>query len=446
MQNFSGYFAKKPFKLFILKGIMVFCAINAVQITAASLEISYDDAIKMADSLNPQNRIYYSRISELMLKKQVLKSNFLPQIDGLLSYTRLEETPPGKKYLLGDSKNDIYGDITIKQLLFDGGKSHIENQINDKQTEVEIQNWDQLRRSIRVKVTRAWFEALKAKYGLKVQLDLIKRMQEQQSIAELLYSSGKVSNLDVLRIKTQILSAQGQLQTLKSAYSVRLFALAQAIGTTDSLFITDSEIYRLDTLQDSIIEFCSYDEAIQKAPEIKAAAALHEKSLVDQRMLKTEYFPTLSVKASMNLEDSKFFPQNPNWNAGLVLNVPVFKGGSVKAKMAQAKERTYQYLQGIESAKINFENNFRSALEVAKEKQQRISIAEQTFAAAMETNEAAELRYSSGKLSAFELIDAQITLYRTQQDIFNARVDFRIALEELKVMCSSELSHKEQIE
>ncbi|HEX2959984.1 MAG TPA: TolC family protein [Chitinispirillaceae bacterium] len=120
---------------------------NAVQIPASSRVISYNDAIKIAVTVNPQNRIYHSRIAEITQKRQVLKSNFLPQIDGSLNYTRFEETPPGKKYLLGDSKNDIYADITVKQLLFDGGKYHIESLINDKQIEVKIKNSDQLRRS-----------------------------------------------------------------------------------------------------------------------------------------------------------------------------------------------------------------------------------------------------------------------------------------------------------
>lgn len=78
MRENVGYFAKRPLKLFILNAIMAFFAINSVQIQAASRVISCDDAIKMADTVNPQNRIYHSRITELTQKRQVLKSNFLP--------------------------------------------------------------------------------------------------------------------------------------------------------------------------------------------------------------------------------------------------------------------------------------------------------------------------------------------------------------------------------
>jgi outer membrane protein TolC len=77
------------------------------------------------------------------------------------------------------------------------------------------------------------------------------------------------------------------------------------------------------------------------------------------------------------------------------------------------------------------------------DKKVKIGIARQIVESADETVRTAELRYGTGKLSAFELIDAQNVYAKAQQDFFNARVDYRIAFEELAVICPSVLNIKE---
>jgi outer membrane protein len=404
--------------------------------------VNFEEALLLADSLNPDIRSARSRITELHHKKRQITASLLPQIDASASYTRLGETPPGKKYLLGESQNDIYTDISARQTLFDGGRYRYQRASVDKQITLETRKLDQNLRNIRTAVTRAWLEAMRSRYGIVIQRDFITRLQEQQAIAELLYSSGKVSNLDVLRIKTQILSAQGQLRSLDAVLANKLHLLAQAIGTSELLAIPEKDDELIEQLPSLSGIVCGEKDAIGMSPEVNAAIAAYEKSIVDQRVLRAEYLPTLSARGGYNLEDNTIIPQNPNWNAGVVLNVPIFRGGSVRAQVAQAQERTFQASQAIENAKISFAARLRSALETSTEKYEKIAIAEQTWEAAKETGDAADLRYSSGKLSAFELIDAQNVLSRTRQDVINARIDYRIALEELVTLCSSETTNE----
>jgi len=404
--------------------------------------VGFEEALTLADSINPEIRSARSRITELKHKKRQITASLFPQIDASVSYTRLGETPPGKKYLLGESQNDIYTDITARQALFDGGRFRYQRAAIDKQITVEARKLDQNLRTIRTAVARAWLEAMRSRYGIVIQRDFISRLQEQQALSELLYSSGKVSNLDVLRIKTQILSAQGQLRSLDAALSIRLHALAQAIGTSELLAVPEKDDDLIDQQPSLPAIVCDEEGAVDMSPEVNAANAAYEKSLIDKRVLQAEYLPTLSARAGFSLEDNTPLPRNPYWSAGVVLNVPIFRGGSVKAQIAQAQERTFQASQAIENATISFAARIRSAVETAREKNEKIAIVEQTWEAAQETSAAADLRYSSGKLSAFELIDAQNVLARTRQDVINARIDYQIALEELATLCSSKTANK----
>lgn len=441
LRSVFGHLPKYATAIHVRDLLLIAVLLIAFPTSAEQRTVDFDEALVLADSLNPDIRSARSRISELHHKKRQITGSLLPQIDASASYTRLGETPPGKRYLLGESHDDIYTDIIARQILFDGGKSRYQRTSVDQQTTLETRKLEQNLRTIRTSVARAWFEAMRSRYGIKIQKDFIARLQEQQALSELLYSSGKVSNLDVLRIKTQILSAQGQLRTLEAVLANKLYLLALAIGTSELIAIPDKDNELIEQLPPLSGIACTESDAVERSPEVNAAIAAYEKSLVDKRVLQAEYLPTLSARGGFNLEDNTLIPQNPNWSAGVVLNVPIFRGGSVRAQIAQAQERTFQASQAIENAKVSFAARIRSALETAKEKYEKIAIAEQTWEAAKETSAAADLRYSTGKLSAFELIDAQNVLSRTRQDIINARIDYRIALEDLVTLCSSETTN-----
>ena len=110
-------------------------------------------------------------------------------------------------------------------MLFDGGRSRYQRTSVDQQITLETRKLEQNLRTIRTSVVRAWFEAMRSRYGITIQKDFIARLQEQQALSEQLYSSGRGSNLDVLRIKTQIHSAQGSCALWKQCWRINFICL-----------------------------------------------------------------------------------------------------------------------------------------------------------------------------------------------------------------------------
>jgi outer membrane protein len=455
MNKYVGNMVKLP-KIISRPKIIFTSVVCSTIIAAASLcqaqtrVVDLEGALSIADSANPEIRSSLSRIRESQQRRVQIKSNMLPQVSASASYARLGEAPPGKKYLLGTSNNDIYTDVTVKQLVFDGGKYRYQISATDTLTKAEEQRLSQIRRNIRLAVARAYYETVKAKYAVTVQRELIVRMQTQLNMAELLFEGGKNSSLDVARLRTQVLTAQGQLNTLESQVKMKQYLLAQAIGISDTCEAADSVLSQnKNELQ---IDESSLAKELGEAPELHVAHAAYEKSLLDQRIAEADYLPTVSVNAGYNFEGSTFMvnqpsgviTKNPNWTIGASVTVPIYRGGGVKAQAAQAYERSEQAQFVIEQTKINLTARLRSAIESINDKKEKITIAKQILESADETVRTAELRYSTGKLSAFELIDAQNIFARAQQDFFNARVDYRIALEELAVLCPSILKEEDK--
>jgi len=436
--------AKKP--EFVLIGIVcLFLLVGASPISADTRIVDFQTALTLADSVNPEIRSGLSRIRESQERKKQVSSNLLPQLSASASYARLGDVPPGKKYLLGNSNDDFYADITAKQLVFSGGKYRYQISASDTLTRAEEQKLSQTRRNIRLAVARAYFEAVRTKFAIGIQSDLIQRMQAQLNIAELLFDGGKISSLDVVRLRTQVLAAQGQLSALGSQVKTRQYQLAQTIGVSDTVTVADSALP--GNLKNVPIDFAGLEKELGQSPEMQAAQAAYQKALLDKKVAEADYLPTASINAGYNFEggstQGNLITDHPNWIAGASVSVPIYRGGGIRAQAAQAQERILQAGNVVMQTNVSLIARLRSAIESINDKKEKIGIAKLTLESADETVRTAELRYGTGKLSAFELIDAQSVYARSQQDFFNARVDYCIALEELAVICPSVLNTKE---
>ena len=437
---------KKPLFAFlfgklVILPLMILHATNPVN--AATRALSFAQALSIADSVNPEIRNGLSRIRESQERKKQIASNILPQVTASASYGRLGTVPPGKKYLLGNSNNDVYVDVTVKQLLFAGGRYGNQISAAETLTVIEKQKLSQSRGNIRLAVARAYLEAVKTRFSLGVQRDLVERTRAQAEIADLLFRGGKTSNLDVVRLRTQLLIAGGQLSTLESQLKTRQYQLAQTIGVTDTCSVTDSVL--TDSLESLPVDMEHLISELKETPEMKAAQAAHENALLNEKIAKADYYPTLSLNGGYNREENSFFPGNPNWIIGTSISIPLYRGGGTGAQTAQAYERTLQADNVISQTWVSLTTRLRTAIELLKDKKDKISVARQIVESAKETSDIAELRYSTGKLSAFELIDAQNTYARAQQDLFSTRVDYRIAIEEIAVICPSILNAEETL-
>lgn len=422
--------------IFLMSG--AFPAISATRI------MDFETALSIADSVNPEIRSGLSRIRESQERKKQIESNLLPQLSASGSYARIGEVPPGKKYLLGTSNDDFYTDITAKQLLFAGGKYRNQIYAADTLTKMEEQKLFLTRRNARLAIARAYFEAVRTRFAVNVQRDLIRRMQAQVTIAELLFDGGKISSLDVVRLRTQILTSRSQQNTLESQVKTRQYLLAQAIGVTDTVTVADSAMP--GNIENVPIDLTGLEKELGQSPEMQTAQVTYQKALLDKKVAEADYLPAASINAGYNFEGGSqsgyLITDHPNWIAGVSVTMPIYRGGGIRAQVAQAQERIQQAGNVVAQTNVSLIARLRSAIESINDKKEKIGITKQILESADETIQTAELRYSTGKLGAFELIDAQTVYARSQQDLFNAQVDYRIAFEELAAICPSVLNTK----
>lgn len=424
-------------KLKILSGILtaIMFTFNSVMLYGQDSGKTITECIDIALKYNPELKFQEMKIRETESKYRQQIGNVLPQIDAGLSYNRYEKVLPSKRTFIGESLDDYYADISLRQILFSGGK-YVSRIDGTRYTlNAEKYRYEQLKRQVILSVKTAYYDLLKSKHTLKIQNELLEKLKEQQEIARLLYNSGKMTNLDVLKIATQVASSEDLVNNLSNLVYTRSLLLGQSMGLKESVVVQDN----FPGIKENIeISTRCLEDGFKDNPELLYIESIQEKTKQDIREAKSDFFPTLFLRANYNIEDGNWFSEGPswsNWYIGIGLTFPLFHGGSIVAQTKQAESRYRQISETARQIDISIRTRFEVARATLIDRASRLKTTQKVLDLAQETLTAAELKYSSGKLSTLELIDAHMLWNNAQINYINNVVDYLMAIAQIETIC-----------
>jgi outer membrane protein TolC len=399
-------------------------------------EYNLKELIDLSFESNPQLRANEKTILAGMKQIDYLNKDYLPQIFFDLNVSRWDWVLPNKQKLLGNSLNDIYADVRVNQLIYDWGKNSLQKEYTDKTVDIDRNFTRKLKQSLIFSITRYYLELLKAKRIVQIQEEAINQLREHLKNAESLYSIGKVSNLDVIKAQVQIEVALDELAKAKNQLDVQknnINVLCEnRLG--DSFDVVDN----IDDLwnQYSNKSF-NYDELrsllIARHPDlenIRIQKALRNK---EAEILNKEYYPNFYAFGIANVEDSTIPMGNFNWNVGLYVtySLPFFRGSNFKEKAEQSKIRMYS-LQDSENAILQqLETNLKNTLVKLNDIKSRLSGTQKIVKLAEESLTTANLKYTIGKGSSLEVLDAETVLKTAKLNLNQIVIDYLSAIAEI---------------
>jgi outer membrane protein TolC len=362
-----------------------------------------------------------------------VNSAYYPQLYFNTSLTRWDWVLPNKKIYLGNSLNDLYAEFTVQQLLYNGGRTSIQSDLARNLVDVESINNQRLQQGIVFSVARAYLLLLKAERIVAVQELTIANLRDHVATAELLYRSGKVSQLDVLKARTQLALANEELVKAKNSVTTRRQELFGAMGIdtvydfrtldrTEALW--QREQFR-SLREDSLLALLNRHPDLQRA-ELDIQGHEQEISLAQ-----TDYYPSVFVRGSYNWEDSRVFPGNKNWNVGVGLSLPLFQGGATQASVDQAKSRTEAVRATEEALRQRLQVAVRTTLTTLDDTRSRVRSAAEIVRLAEESEKVASLKYRTGKGTNLDVLDAEVILTNARINYIQVLTDYAVAVAEL---------------
>jgi len=395
--------------------------------------MSLREAVDVALRTHPLLKASEQNLRAAEFRVDQVRGGFLPQLYFNTSMTRWDWVLPNKRILLGNSLNDLYAEFTLQQLLYNGGKTGIQSDLAHTLVETESVTRQRLQQAIVYSVARAYLLLLKAERLVGVQELAIENLREHVTTAELLYRSGKVSQLDVLKAQTQIALANEELVKAKNSVTVRRQEIFGAMGV-DTVYdfrtvdLTEA-LWQREQLrslrEDSLLSLLNRHPDLQRA-ELDIQEREQEISLAQ-----TDYYPSVFVRGSYNWEDSRVFPGNKNWNIGVGLSLPLFQGGATQASVDQAKSRTEAARATEEALRQRIQVAVRTTLTTLDDTRSRVRSAAEIVRLAEESEKVASLKYRTGKGTNLDVLDAEMVLTNARINYIQVLTDYAVAIAEL---------------
>ncbi|MDZ7778002.1 MAG: TolC family protein [Bacteroidales bacterium] len=175
-----------------------------------------------------------------------IKTQYQPKITTSASFSYWKFLMPNKERLLGGNRTDFYNDIAVEQTIYDWGANKTERKLVKDEIRLNDEIIRQLKHSIIYGVTDTYFEALKAKAEIAVYQNALQQLESHLKYSENLFDIGKVSSVDVLKIKVQISEEKKALQKAENQFDRELTRLKRLC------FLDDVENIEVEDISDEL--------------------------------------------------------------------------------------------------------------------------------------------------------------------------------------------------
>ncbi len=407
---------------------------NKKTILSASLEISSAKKGLIGS--------YSSLLPSLNFNTNSSRTNFPEQISISRIDLNLETISFDTVYRKTSYYESFSSGLSLNQTIYNGGRNF--NQIEQARLSLDIASLNKRSTEIEViqNVINAYYNLLKAQKLYDVATKNLEMSQQQVDLVEQQFNLGVVRKTDFLKAKVAEGQAKVDLLNNKTSLANSRRVLFNDMGLQDfgqSIIASDKN------WTPPIIP--SSSELLKQLKEKNPNTLLYKK----QTQIKKNNYELIkglrkpSIVSSFNYSaNAQYFNQmadafKDDWSLGmnLSLSIPIYTGNSLSMQQQQAKISINQ----AEYVYINLINDFKVQIELIRESIENYSeiipLNEAVVSSAEEDLKLVRERYSLGSSTILEVLDAQISLFRSNTTLINTIHNARIQEANLKALIGS---------
>ena len=329
--------------------------------------------------------------------------------------------------------------LSINQTLYDGGRSF--NTVRQARTNLDIARLNQRQTRIQViqNVASSYYGLLQAQQLLDVAEKNLNLSEQQVDLVQKQFDVGAVRKTDLL--KADVARGQAKVDVLnrKTALDNARRQLFNDMGMQDfgqsiSAVADEWTDVQVPSSADALVLLKT------KNPSLLIQQSRISLGVLQVKMAKGVRLPSLgaSMSYSTNAEDSDALMEavKNDWIVGmnLSLTVPLYSGSRLSTNQQQAKLSQ----QKSENDYITYLNDLRVQVELLRKSLENYSeiipINQSVVVSAEEDLKLVQGRYSLGSATILEVLDAQVSLIRSNSNLINTVHNARIREKNLKAI------------
>lgn len=414
--------------LFLIIGSMV----SAGQDKLADISIlDLETAQQIALADNPTLQAAAERVEQARLQVQQAKALYHPTLDleGSGAYQRLSETTAtSQSSLYGydvDKNQETYSlSFSAGWLIFDGFGRKFTNMIAKYGSEESEQARRDGQRLLLQSVAETYYNTQLAQYNITIAEANMDFNQQQLDEAEFRYDNGAGSLSNVLNFKVQINRARTSLLSAKRDYEIGMYSLAVLLGNEQAALPEDITLAKLEMIEEDA--FYSFEvpgliaTALKLRPDILQSELSLQRSEASIGSAEAAYYPTVGLSGSIDgsrSDDPGLEGDDFGSTVALALSYNLYRGGSDKAKLAEAKAAKREANRTLQQQKNTLSGEIRQSYANLKVAQKQLLLQRSTTELVTQTRDLVKEGYNAGQESLVRLNEAQRDLVETQSNL-----------------------------
>jgi len=408
--------------------------------------VRLEEAIVMAERVQPSMVQARTSINNAMARQRVTKGAFLPSLsfstNGNTSFSegssRVDQA--SGQVISGDTRTTSFGgSISTGIDLFTGFRRGADRRAADAQYQAAEASLTNVTYQQKLTTTNQFYDVVAAEQLLGVRQASLVRAQEQFNVAVTRLRAGAGTTSDSLRSVVTMGQARLAVITTETQLASAEANLGRLIGREGRVrAIADSSLW---TVLPDIDTTGLRVEALNNAPSVQVATANLDAANASLKAAKAAYFPSLSLSASNS------------FNANGRNDYQIFQSRSVGVSLSWSIFNRFSREQSIQTQLSSLENSEASQAEARRQvlanltvrlaelfaARTRIEITTASVAAANEDLRVSQERYRLGLATIVELLQSQEALNQADVDAVNARFDYLRAKAQIEALIGRNL-------
>jgi len=416
----------KFFKGFFLASFLFAAALGAEEV------LTLEKCIKLAFEGSDLIKIAAGNVAVAEGLKKEAFGNFLPEVTAWGTYTRLDHVPGIAGFKMGDEDN-YAAKMILKQPIFTWGKIHQGWRLAGFKWSISRAEKSAAEKDLLMNVKKTFYTVLLSGEMKEIAQESYNVIKKHYEVSRALYEAGKVSSIDVSRVKVEMVNRECALIKAENEWCIAGKALLNLINYKPA-----AEWKAGGTLEECrAVATGELPELLERAfssrPELAKAEGEENAGKSFLKIARSENKPNLVFAGNYEYSNPYNFEKlwDKSWNVAVSLNFTFFNGLSNRGRINQAEARMEQII----CSRRMLENNIKLEVEKAFLKREnalrRVDAQKENVGAAKQNLEIVQARYAQGLVSDIELRDAELALSNSQMEYSTAFFDLNTAQAEL---------------
>jgi len=387
-----------------------------------------DSLIQRAAQSNPDLRVAEAHLRQARAIRQMSAADLWPTADVTGSFARARQSqnqpligslplPPNFpfEYSVYQAGFDASWEID----LFGGRRRALE--ASNAEWEGAIESRNDVMVSVLAEVARNYVELRGGQLRLEIARRNLKLQEEAVELARARFQTGLVSELDVTRAASLLAGVKAALPPVEMAVNGSMYALASLLGLEPGQLLPELSPSKPMPPVPPEIPIGLPSDLLSRRPDVRRAERQLAAETARVGQAKSDWFPKLSLTGDAGQESvtlAKLFePGSRFWSFGPSLQWRALDFGRVRAEVQAQTAVQEEALATYEKTVLNSLEEAENAIVAYTKEQSRHAALGEEVAENRRSLDMANGLYGAGRVNYLDVLDAQRSLYQSEDEM-----------------------------